>query len=317
LPQRGRPLAQIVRQAAAEAAVSAREHCRLVYRKGVRPLLPSAVHRRLADSSHALIGKEAPPRPPTSAETFPIPFQPADRLDLSGIVYTCILNPFDTRKNWRGIIDAFLQALADRPDATLVIKLAVSQSMRQEGLHRLFAFYQQLRVHHRARLAVIASYLSDKQMFELARASTYYVNASHGEGACLPLQDALAAGRPAIAPAHTAMAEYVDDELAFVLPSHPVPTHWQWDPDKRQTTTWQQIDTRDLAAQFQLSYQVACSDMARYRAMAACGRQRMHELASAERVWLRLSDALDSLTVPAVLRLPSTRDKPLRGRKAA
>jgi glycosyltransferase involved in cell wall biosynthesis len=189
--------------------------------------------------------------------------------------------------------------------------------MRQEGLQRLFAFYQQLQVRHRARLAVIASYLPDEQMLELARASTYYVNASHAEGACLPLQNALAAGRPAIAPAHTAMAEYVDDELAFVLPSRSVPTHWQWDPDKRQTTTWQHIDTRDLAARFRASYQVAHREAARYRAMAACGRQRMHDLASAERVWGCLSDSLDSLTVPAVLRFPSTREKLLRGRKAA
>ncbi|HEV3339341.1 MAG TPA: glycosyltransferase [Pirellulales bacterium] len=317
LPQGGRPLGEVVRQRAVQASVSAREHCRTVYRKGVRPLLPAAVHRRLADSSHAVIGKEPPRLPPTPAEIFPIPFQPSDRLELSGVVYTCILNPFDTRKNWRGIIDAFLRALADRPDATLVIKLAVSQGMRQEALHRLFAFYQQLRVRHRARLAVIAAYLPDEQMFELARASTYYVNASHAEGACLPLQDALAAGRPAIAPAHTAMAEYVDDELAFVLPSHAVPTHWQWDPDKRQTTTWQQIDVRDLAARFRLSYHVARDEAARYRALAACGRQRMHDLASAERVWARLSHALNSLASPAILKLPAARESSLPSRKAA
>jgi glycosyltransferase involved in cell wall biosynthesis len=317
LPQGGRPVGKVLREAVAEAALSVREHGRHVYRKGVRPFVPAAVHRRLARSSHAVIGKEPPPRPPTPAEIFPIPFQPSDRLELSGIVYTCILNPFDTRKNWRGIIDAFLQALGDRADATLVIKLAVSQGMRQEGLHRLFAFYQQLRVRHRARLAVIAAYLPDEQMFELARASTYYVNASHAEGACLPLQDALAAGRPAIAPAHTAMAEYVDDELAFVLPSQAVPTHWQWDPDKRQTTTWQRIEVRDLAEQFRSSYRVAQSDAARYRAMAACGRQRMHDLASTDRVWARLSDALELLAVPTVLKLPSADDKSRRSRKAA
>lgn len=318
LPQRGPSLGEITRRAAASAALATREQCRLAYRKGVRPLLPVAMHRRLADTSHAVIGKEPPRLPPTPAELFPIPFQPHDRLELSGVVYTCILNPFDTRKNWRGIVDAFLQALSDRPDATLVVKLAVSNGMRQEALHRLFTFYQQLRIRHRARLAVIGAYLSDEQMFELARATTFYVNASHAEGACLPLQDALAAGRPAIAPAHTAMAEYVDEDLAFVLPSHPVPTHWQWDPDKRQTTTWQQIETRELAARFQLSYHVARSDAARYEAMTACGRQRMHDLASTERVWNRLSDALNSLALPTVLSLSDARrnDGSLR-RKAA
>jgi glycosyltransferase involved in cell wall biosynthesis len=305
LPQSGPPLTEIARRKAADAVLAVRENCRLAYRKGVRPLLPKSLHSRLAAASHATIGKEPPRLPPTPAELFPVSFQPTERLDLSGVVYTCILNPFDTRKNWRGIVDAYLQALGDRQDVTLVIKLAVSQGMRQEALHRLFAFHEQLRVRHRARLAVVAAYLPDKQMFELARATTFYVNASHAEGACLPLQDALAAGRPAIAPAHTAMAEYVNEDLAFVLPSHAEPTHWQWDPEKRQTTTWQQIDRNDLAAQFESSYLVARTNPARYSAMAACGRERMHDLASTERVWKCLSEALNSLTVPNVLSLPS------------
>jgi glycosyltransferase involved in cell wall biosynthesis len=319
LPQSGPELRTIARRAAARAAVAARENGRLTYRKCVRPFLPASLHRRLADTSHAVVGKEPPRLPPTPAELFPIPFQPSDGLELSGVVYTCILNPFDTRKNWRGIIDGFLQTLGDRNDATLAIKLAVSQGMRQEALHRLFAFYQQLRVRHRAKLAVIAAYLSDEQMFELAQATTFYVNSSHAEGACLPLQDALAAGRPAIAPAHTAMAEYIDDDLAFVLPSHGVPTHWQWDPDKRQTTTWQHIELSDLAARFQLSYHVARSNTARYEAMAVCGRQRMHDLASTERVWSHLSHALNSLALSNVLSLSAARqkDQPLRSRKAA
>ena len=109
-----------------------------------------------------------------------------DRLSLACRPGLCVLTG-ETGAGKSILLDALGLALGRRADATLVIKLAVSQGMRQEGLHRLFAFYQQLRVRHRARLAVIAAYLPDEQMFELARASTYYVSASHAEGACLPL----------------------------------------------------------------------------------------------------------------------------------
>ncbi|HVA50906.1 MAG TPA: glycosyltransferase [Pirellulales bacterium] len=311
-------LGQIARRAAQRAGVKVREQCRIAYRRGVRPLLPKALHRRLASRSHAMIGKEPPPVTLTAADLFPIPFATSDRIDLSGVVYSTILNPFDIRKNWRGIIDAFLRALGDE-DATLVVKLAVSQRMRQEALHNVLHFYRRLRIRHRAKVVIVGAYLSDEQMIEIARASTYYLNASHAEGACLPLQDALAAGRPGIAPAHTAMAEYVDDRVAFVVPSHAERTHWQWDPTQRRGTTWQTVRRRDLVEQLRLSYEAVRRDPTRYQSMAECGRQRMSDLASAEQVWRRLSSALDSVhAAPALAaacaRLQAT---PVPSRKAA
>ena len=40
-------------------------------------------------------------------------------------------------------------------------------------------------------MVVITDFLTDEQMNDLFRATTYYVNASRAEGACLPLQQAL------------------------------------------------------------------------------------------------------------------------------
>ncbi|HET6879809.1 MAG TPA: hypothetical protein VFI31_06630 [Pirellulales bacterium] len=296
LPQ-GDPtrLGDLARLAAGRLGLKVREKCRLAYRRGVRPFLPPSLHRRLAGASHATIGKEPPPVVPVQDQRLPIPYGVSGRVDLAGVVYTTVLNPFDIRKNWRGIIAAFLHALGDCEDATLVIKLAAASNMRREALHNVLHYYRRLRVRHRAQLVVMGDYLSDDQMCELARASTFYLNASHAEGACLPLQDALAAGRPGIAPQHTAMAEYIDDRVAFVVPSHAEPIHWQWDPQCRRTTTWQQIRRRHLVRQLQLSYQVAKHDLGRYRALAAEGRQRMRNLASADEVWRRLSAALDTL----------------------
>ncbi|HUY90532.1 MAG TPA: hypothetical protein VMV10_17475 [Pirellulales bacterium] len=266
------------------------QRARSAYRNRVRPYLPRGVHRCLAAGRRAVIGVQEPPPP---ADPFPLPYRPQDGLELSGVVYTSIFNPFDERKNWRDLLAAFLRALGDKEDATLVLKLAVSKRTMLHGLHILFCHYQQLRIKHRAKVALVATYLSDEQMLDLARASAFYSNASFAEGACLPLQDFLAAGRPAIAPNHTAMADYIGADAAFVPDSRCEPTHWPWDAERRPTTSWNRVDRRSLEQQLKSSYEIARGDSRRYRAMAQCGRERMHEWASAERVWPRLAEALE------------------------
>ena len=141
----------------------------------------------------------------------------------------------------------------------------------------------------------MTDYLSDAQMCELARGSTYYLNTSHAEGACLPLQDFLAAGRPGVAPAHTALADYFHDGVGFVIDSHPEPAAWPHDPDGRCRTTWHRLVWQSLADQLRASYAVASSNAAQYRALAERGRAEIADFGGPEQVWPRLAAALDLL----------------------
>ncbi|HUY35234.1 MAG TPA: hypothetical protein VMV69_20985 [Pirellulales bacterium] len=274
--------------AGAPPGASLAARARGAYQRRVRPRLPAPVDRLLSRAGRKLLGRSEP----TPIDPFPIPYALSDRLELTGIVYTSIFNPFDLRKNWQDLLSSFLDALGDRDDATLVLKLAVSKTMAREGLHNVLSFHQRLRLRHRCKLAVISNYLSDEQMVELARASTYYLNTSRAEGACLPVQDFLAAGRPAVAPAHTAMAEYIDPRLAFVVHSYSEPTHWSWDPERRPTTRWQRVERSALRRRIRESYETARGDLSRYREMAGEARARMREFAGAESVWPRLAEAL-------------------------
>lgn len=231
----------------------------------------------------------------TARDRLPIPYAAGDRLELSGVVYSTVLNPFDERKNWREILSGFVHGLHDKGDALLVVKLAAGRSLSREALHNVLHFYQRLRMRHQCRVAITAAYLSDEQMTALARGSTYYVNASRAEGACLPLAAALAAGRPALAPAHSALAEYIDERVAFVVPSRSRPTYWPLDPARQLSTSWHEITRDDLAEQFRISYEVARHDLPRYRSLAAQGRRRMQALAGEDSVWRRLSAALATI----------------------
>ena len=115
---------------------------------------------------------------------------------LSGLVYTSVFNLGDLRKNPHDLITAFLLAFKDRPDVTLVLKLATTPETEVHHVEHLRHTCLGYGIEHQCRVVVIADYLSDDELLGLFRATTFYVNTSRAEGACLPLQQALACGRP-------------------------------------------------------------------------------------------------------------------------
>lgn len=224
-----------------------------------------------------------------------LPLLPARPLSISGLVYTSIFNLSDRRKNVEDMLSAFLLAFQDRPDVTLVLKLATNP-VREFHEVQLFRYiHNSLGIRHRCRLVVITDYLSDEQMVRLTRATTYYLNASRAEGACLPLQEALAAGRPALAPAHTAMSDYMDDKVGFVLETHPEPTYWPHDPQRGFETYWNRLVWTDLHDQLLESAEVALNDRQRYEEMGRTAQARLQEMASCEAACKALNQAIDGL----------------------
>jgi glycosyltransferase involved in cell wall biosynthesis len=220
------------------------------------------------------------------------PAQP--RLEISGIVYTTILNPCDRRKNWTDLLSGYLLALRDCADAQLVVKLVVAPEWEAEALSEVLAGYRDIGIGHRCRLAFITEYLSEEQLVQLTAASTYYLNTSHAEGSCLPLQSFMAAGRPAVAPANSGMADSLDDHCGFAVESHPEPARSPIDPDGGLTTRWHRLVWQSLHDQLRASYRVAREAPAQYRAIATAARQRMAGLASREAVAPLLAAALDA-----------------------
>src|SRR5262249_46936766 len=120
----------------------------------------------------------------------------------------------------------------------------------------------------------------------------YYLTSTRAEGACLPLQDFMASSRPGLAPDHTAMADYFGEDTGYVVESNPEPTACPHDPAQRPTTPWHRIAWQSLFDQLRASYTLAKQDQKRYHALAACGRKRIEDFASAERVWPLLEAAL-------------------------
>lgn len=227
-----------------------------------------------------------PPVPVTS-ELPPLP------ISVSGVVYTTVLNPADSRKNWVELITAFCWAFKECDDATLIVKMT----------HHDLEYYRIVLMTLLSRLApfscrviVLHGFLDDVQYRQLIDASSYYVNASSGEGLCLPLMEFLSAGKPAIAPTHTAMADYVDEELAFLVSCSIEPFCWPHDPTGIFMTHRHRLNWQSLVEAYQHSYQVAKEDPQRYRAMARQADARMQTFASIGRVAGPLAAFLESIS---------------------
>lgn len=211
-------------------------------------------------------GAIKPPLPPCEVANRPVA--------LDGVVYTSVLNPNDGRKNWTDMVGGFCWAFRDVADATLVLKItnhdaAGALGAMLEELGRLSPFA--------CRVILVDGFLGDDSYEALAAATTYTLNTSRGEGQCLPLMEYMAAGKPAIAPGHTAMADYVSPANSFVLRSTPEPAVWPHDPRQAFRTQRHRLGFGSLVTAFQDSYRVARHEPARYASMAADAHETLRE----------------------------------------
>lgn len=202
---------------------------------------------------------------------------PLQALTLDGVIYTTVLNPYDGRKNWLDMISAFCEAFADTPNATLVFKFTCLNSdwafsLLSDALRRCPPF--------QCRVIGIHGYLDDESYEQLIAFSTYTINSSLGEGQCLPLMEFMACGKPAIAPRHTAMEDYIDEDVAFIVSSAEEPCCWPHDSRMlirahRHRLNWQSL--RDACVE---SYRVATSEPERYLRMSRSSIDRLRDHAS-------------------------------------
>ena len=217
--------------------------------------------------------------------TLPAALPDAVQLELAGIVYLAVLDPVVRRKNWEDILTGFTWALRDREDATLVIKIV---SVRPEEYWE--ECFNSLRKQPRfaCRVVFVAGFLDDAAMGQLLEAASYVVNASSGEGCCLPLLEGMSVGRPAIAPDHTAMSAYVDASNSFIVASHPQATRFPHDGRVARRTLWHVPRWDTLRDAFGESYRVANEDLPRWLAMAGAAIDAQRSLCADAVVEARL-----------------------------
>lgn len=213
-------------------------------------------------------------------------------VQLSGIVYASVFNPNDGRKNWYDLISGFCYAFRDNPDATLVMKLAYHDT--QFACSLVWHEMKKL-APYRCRVVAVQGYLEGPAYRQLVANSTYVVNTAHGEGQCLPLMEFMSAGKPAIAPDHSAMADYIDAGNAFVVRSSEEWTHWPHDPRLVLRTFRYRINWESLRDAYLASWLVASGQPAEYLRLSKQAHQTLRRHCSKVVIGDRLKKFLEGL----------------------
>jgi hypothetical protein len=258
------------------------------YWEGIRDLVSDKAQAWLEQRLPAIAGTPAvpviEPQSPELPDTSTVVETTVD-----GVIYVSVFNPQDGRKNWHQLITAFCWAFRDTPDATLVLK--ITQGDLASYYSELMTLLAQLSP-CACRVLVMHGYLDDAQFARLYEAASFYVNASRCEGLCLPLMEFMASGKPVIAPNHTAMEDYIDESVAFVVRSSEELTIWPQDTRIIYRTLRHRPDWGSLKIAYEDSYRMAKAQPDRYRQMSDAAIQRMHDYCAFAPVQQRMADFL-------------------------
>lgn len=192
------------------------------------------------------------------------------KIELSGIVYTTLINPRRRHKNWKQLVLAFSEAFEKIKDATLVIKVAgIVEQRTQKAVIRLIR-----KLSIQCRIILIFCHLNRDQYEELIRSTTYVINASSTKVVGSSLLEFMSAGKPTISPA-LGPGTPLTEENAFLT-------------DGMATS---------LKAQLEQSYDLAKNRPDQYRSMsknAMDALQSYCSIASVEPRFQALMDALEA-----------------------
>lgn len=186
-------------------------------------------------------------------------------LNLDGIVYTAVIDPANKLENWQDLVSAFCWTFRENRDLTLVVLFREAEMLQAfaailKELYDLGPFV--------CRVVVLAGPVTSGQYMTLIAASSFIVSSANAEAQCLPLMEFMSAGVPAIAPDHTAFADYIDPRSAFVVASSLERVPWPCDPRMVRRTFCHRINWESLQNGFLQSYDVAVNDLDRYQAMS-------------------------------------------------
>jgi glycosyltransferase involved in cell wall biosynthesis len=142
--------------------------------------------------------------------------------------------------------------------------------------------------HRHPRILLVPGVMSDDEMANLYRSCDVMVNASRGEGFCLPAAEALACGLPVIAPKGSAFSDYLTEQHGYPVKCRLEPVFgMQHAPWYFSTQNWHNVDIMHLRGRMREAFEngVGLADRAKQAPKAvarfapdAVGRQMVKAL---------------------------------------
>jgi hypothetical protein len=109
----------------------------------------------------------------------------------------------------------------------------------------------------------------------------------------------MSSGVPAIAPQHTAMADYIDSDNSIIIESTKSWSSWSHDPRMLLRCFRFPIIWDSLRVAFEKSYEIAVNDSAKYTEMSAAATNRMKNYCSEESIIGKLESFVEEVRLRA------------------
>ena len=294
-PPRLARLGQAARALPGRARRVAARSAKRGYDRLVRRWLSQEAHDRLRGLKRAILRgpalpARAPGTPSVASPSVAVPER--NELRLQGLVFLAEVDYTDPGVNDVDLITSFLFAFRDRADATLVVRLRTTPEREPNDFWRFAHHYEIQYFRHQCRLVVISESLNDESHAELFAASKFVVDTRKSAREAWLIDEARAAGRPLIAPAHSALTDRLDPLFSLLVRSSPEPAAWPHDPLARRETLQDRLDWNDLRRQLTNTSELSSEA---YRSMATFARHRSDDGMSTPSIARAWREALDRL----------------------
>jgi glycosyltransferase involved in cell wall biosynthesis len=165
-----------------------------------------------------------------------------------------MFNPADWRKNVGNMLSAFALFQRDKPGAVLLLKLIVDNEVYRldNALTLLDRYCRTEDVGQN--VFVITKLLPANILTALYQFADFYVCTSHCEGLGMPIIEAMGHGTIPCAVNNTAMADYINDENSFVVPSVPEPARLETNSAMNPNLTWHTASVTSIARALERAY---------------------------------------------------------------
>ncbi len=140
------------------------------------------------------------------------------------LVFLAVFNIADWRKQILPLLEAFTRFARMAPNALLLLKINTTRRGWADINENLYG--EQVAVSGELAPPLVSDRvwlanepLTDAELGRLYDLAAYYVSTAHAEGQNLPLIEAMGRGVVAVSVGHTAMADYLSDSNAIIIPS--------------------------------------------------------------------------------------------------
>ncbi len=193
------------------------------------------------------------------------------KLELQGVVFTAVIRPSNSFKDWKKLIVDFIEVFKNKEDAILIIKMVgqVNEQIKESCIPLL----RQKSI--KCRIIIIFEHLPESNYKQLVRSTSFILNISSSKTVGNSLLEFMSAGKPAISPNYSELHMLSTENTIYAQKTNQ--------------------DNYSLNEAFVQAYEMKKHNRALYLSMAKAANDSMKNYCSSEIIETKFFQFLDKI----------------------